>query len=164
MPAFDDLLAANRQYAERFDRPGAEGVAAAGVAVVMCMDTRIEPLAMLGLEVGDAKVLRNPGGRVDDSALTGLILAVHLLGVDRILVVQHTRCAMASGSEAELRQQVSDASGSDASWLPIAVLDRPDQVLNDDVARLRAHPLIPGSVTVGGFRYDVDTGLLNPIC
>ena len=101
MPAdFDDLLAANAEYASRFDGGNFDGVAHAGVAIVTCMDSRIDPLNMLGLDHGDAKIFRNPGGRVTPQALEALVLGVHLLNVRRILVVPHTRCAMASVSEA----------------------------------------------------------------
>lgn len=158
---FHDLFEANRRYASTFPMAGFEGVARAGVALVTCMDARIDPLAMVGLAPGDAKVLRNPGGRVTESALAGLVLAVHLLSVDRILVVQHTRCAMSSGSEPALRERLSAASGIDASWMTLGAIEVPAAALRDDVGRVRAHPLVPGSVAVGGFCYDVDTGLLD---
>ncbi|MFE6649938.1 carbonic anhydrase, partial [Nocardioides sp. NPDC057772] len=103
MADFDDLLAANREYAEKFDNGGFDGVAHAGVAIVTCMDSRIEPLALLGLGLGDAKIFRNPGGRVTPQAMEALVLGVHLLNVKRILVVPHTRCAVASNTEADLR-------------------------------------------------------------
>ena len=161
--AFADLLAANARYAESFDLAGFDGVAHAGVAVVTCMDSRIDPLGMLGLRPGDAKMLRNPGGRVTDHALLALVLGVNLLGVERVLVVPHTRCAMASASEAELREQVGKASGQDASWETFGAIEDQEAALRDDVARVRAHPLIPGSVAVGGFLYDVDTGRLTQL-
>ena len=156
---FDDLLAANTEFAAGFDLSGLDGVARAGVAVVTCMDSRIDPIGMVGLRPGDAKVLRNPGGRADSQTMIALILSVHLLGVDRILVVPHTRCAMAV-DEAALQSRVREASG---------VLDLPtfgaveDQIaaLRTDVSRVREHPLIPDSVAVGGFLYDVDTGRLS---
>jgi carbonic anhydrase len=100
---FDDLIKANREFAADFDLGGFDGVAHAGVAIVTCMDSRIDPLRMLGLKHGDAKIFRNPGGRVTIAALEALVLGVHLLGVNRVLVIPHTRCAMASSSEAELR-------------------------------------------------------------
>jgi carbonic anhydrase len=158
---FADLLAANAAYAEHFDQGGFDGVAHAGVAIVTCMDSRIVPLAMLGLRYGDAKIFRNPGGRVTPQALEALVLGVHLLGVERILVVPHTRCAMASSTEEELHERVSAAAGVDASWHPFHVV--PDQLaaLTEDVHRVRSHPLIPGRVKVGGFLYDVDTGRLT---
>ena len=120
---FDDLLAANRTFAESFALTGFDGVAHAGVAVVTCMDSRIDPLRMLGLQPGDAKIFRNPGGRVTQAALEALVLGVHLLGVDRILVVPHTRCAMATNTVAELRAKVSESSGQDASWQSFGVIE-----------------------------------------
>ena len=161
MSDFDDLLAANRTYAETFDAEGFDGVAHAGVAIVTCMDSRIDPLRLLGLKHGDAKIFRNPGGRVTPQALEALVLGVHLLGVNRVLVVPHTRCAMASATEAELRERVGASAGADASWQSFGVVD--DQVgrLGEDVAKVRTHPLIPDTVKVGGFVYDVDSGLLD---
>lgn len=159
--AFDDLLAANAAFAEVFDGAGFDGIAHAGVAVITCMDSRIDPLRMLGLHHGDAKIFRNPGGRVTNAALEALVLGVHLLGVKRILVVPHTRCAMATNTEADLRERVSRASGQDASWTSWQVITDQESALRHDVGRVRAHPLIPDQVTVGGFLYDVDTGRLN---
>ena len=103
---FDDLLAANRGYAENFTMQEFDGVAHAGVAMVTCMDSRIDPLRLLGLKPGDAKIFRNPGGRVTEAALEAIVLGVHLLGVNRILVVPHTRCAIATSTLDELRDRV----------------------------------------------------------
>jgi carbonic anhydrase len=160
---FDDLLAANRTFAETFSLSGFDGVAHAGVAVVTCMDSRIDPLGMLGLRPGDAKIFRNPGGRVTPQALEALILAVHLLNVSRILVVPHTRCAMASSTEAQLQERVGRSAGQDASWQSFGVVEDQEAALREDLAKVHAHPLIPDTVKVGGFVYDVDTGLLSPL-
>jgi carbonic anhydrase len=160
--AFEDLLAANRRFAETFALSGFDGVAHRGVALVTCMDSRIDPLGMLGLQPGDAKIFRNPGGRVTAAALEALVLGVHLLNVNRILVVPHTRCAMASSTLAELRERVSASAGQDASWQSFGVVEDQAAALADDVRSVRTHPLIPDSVAVGGFLYDVDTGLLQP--
>ncbi len=159
--AFDDLLKANRTYAEHHALGGFDGIAHAGVALVTCMDSRIDPLGMLGLRPGDAKIFRNPGGRVTEQALEALVLGVHLLNVQRILVVPHTRCAMSSASLEELRERVGKSAGQDASWQTFSVVTDQDAALADDVHKVRAHPLIPDSVEVGGFLYDVDTGLLD---
>jgi carbonic anhydrase len=158
---FADLLEANATYAEHFAEGGFDGIAHAGVAIVTCMDSRIVPLAMVGLRHGDAKIFRNPGGRVTPQALEALVLSVHLLGVDRILVIPHTRCAMASATERELHERVSASAGVDATWQPFHVV--PDQLaaLAEDVQRVRAHPLIADRAAVGGFLYDVDTGRLT---
>jgi carbonic anhydrase len=160
---FDDLLAANRAFAEKFGLSGFDGIAHAGVAVVTCMDSRIDPLGMLGLKPGDAKIFRNPGGRVTQQALEALVLGVHLLNVKRILVIPHTRCAMAKFSEAELRDKISASSGQDASWQSFGVVVDQAAALREDVQKVRSHPLVPASVTVGGFVYDVDTGLLEQV-
>ena len=87
-----------------------------GSPIVTCMDSRIDPLRMLGLTPGDAKIFRNPGGRVTPQALEALVLGVHLLQVERILVIPHTRCAMASATLDELRERVGESAGQDASW------------------------------------------------
>ncbi|ROR91372.1 carbonic anhydrase [Nocardioides aurantiacus] len=160
---FDDLLAANRRFAETFDLGGFDGVAHAGIAIVTCMDSRIDPLGMLGLTPGDAKIFRNPGGRVTPQALEALVLGVHLLRVERILVVPHTRCAMASASQEELRERVSTSAGQDASWQTFGVVEDQRAALADDVHKVVAHPLIPEGTRVGGFLYDVDSGLLEQL-
>jgi len=158
---FDDLLAANRGFAETFDLGGFDGIAHAGVAIVTCMDSRLDPLNMVGLKPGDAKIFRNPGGRVTSPALEALVLGVHLLGVQRILIIPHTRCAMNLHTEVELREKVGESAGVDATWQAFGVIDDPIAALEEDVQRVRSHPLIPDSVLVGGFMYDVDTGLLD---
>jgi len=158
---FEDLLAANRAYAQDFDHGGFDGIARAGVAIVTCMDSRIDPLAMLGLEHGDAKIFRNPGGRITPQAMEALVLGVHLLNVDRVLVIPHTRCAVASNTEADLRARIGRSAGQDATWLPLHVVDDQLRALAEDVHKVRSHPLVPDSVLVGGFLYDVDTGLLT---
>jgi carbonic anhydrase len=158
---FEDLIAANREFAADFELGGFDGVAHAGVAIVTCMDSRIDPLRMVGLKAGDAKIFRNPGGRVTEAALEALVLGTHLLGVDRILVIPHTRCAMASSTEQELRDRVGASAGQDASWARFHVVEDQLASLAEDVATVRAHPLVPARVLVGGFIYDVDTGLLE---
>ncbi|MCW2798708.1 MAG: carbonic anhydrase [Aeromicrobium sp.] len=163
MPDFDDLLAANRDYAADFGLSGFDGIAHAGVAMVTCMDSRIDPLRMIGLVPGDAKILRNPGGRVTDQALVALVLGVTLLQVERILVVEHTRCAMATSTEDELKAKVGESAGTDASWMTLGAITDQQATVRADVHRVRSHPLIPESVLVGGFVYDVDTGLLTPV-
>ncbi|WP_217702787.1 beta-class carbonic anhydrase [Nocardioides guangzhouensis] len=158
---FDDLIAANRAFADEFDLGGFDGVAHAGVAIVTCMDSRIDPLRMLGLRHGDAKIFRNPGGRVDNAALEALVLGAHLLGVRRILVIPHTRCAMTANSEQELHDKIGASSGQDATWQQFHVVEDQLADLAEDVRKIRSHPLVPDTVKVAGFVYDVDTGLLD---
>ena len=158
---FDDLLAANAAYAENFDEGDFDGIAHAGVAIVTCMDSRIDPLRMLGLQHGDAKIFRNPGGRVTSQALEALVLGVHLLNVNRVLVIPHTRCAMTASTQAELRERVGRSAGQDVTWQQFNVVDDQLAALDEDVAKVRTHPLIPDTVKVGGFLYDVDTGRID---
>lgn len=160
---FEDLLAHNRAYGEDFRMAGFDGIARAGVAIVTCMDSRIEPLAMVGLTHGDAKIFRNPGGRVTDAALEALVLGVHLLNVNRIMVVPHTRCAMTQMSENQLRAKITEVSGQDAAWQHFHVVSDQRAALAEDVHRVTSHPLIGERARVGGFLYDVDTGLLEPV-
>ena len=163
VPGFEDLLAANADYAKNFSYGGFDGIAHAGVGVVTCMDSRIPPLELLGLKPGDAKVLRSAGGRVTELTMTGLVLGVHLLGVRRIMVIPHTRCAMASMTEDQMREKVEKASGLPAAYLTLNVIPDQLEALRHDVAAVREHPLIGEDVLVGGFMYDVDTGHLTQI-
>ncbi|MET0468599.1 MAG: carbonic anhydrase [Aeromicrobium sp.] len=163
MSDFDDLLEANRSYADEFNLSGFDGIAHAGVAMVTCMDSRIDPLRMIGLKPGDAKILRNPGGRVTDQVLVALVLGATLLRVDRVLVVQHTRCAMASSTEDELKRRVGESTGTDASWMTLGAIVDQRRTLEADVMRVKTHPLINDELTVGGFLYDVDSGLLERV-
>ncbi len=163
MGDFEDLLAANKKFADNFGLSGFDGVAHAGVAMVTCMDSRIDPLSMIGLEPGDAKILRNPGGRVTDQALVALVMGVTLLNVRRILVVEHTRCAMASSTEDELKAKITRSAGTDASWMTLGAIVDQVATLRTDVQRVRSHPLIGDDIHVGGFLYDVDTGLLDRV-
>lgn len=157
---FEDVLAANAEYQQSFSLGSIEASARRGLAVLTCIDSRIEPLSMLGLVPGDAKILRNAGARVTDDVLRSLVLAVNFLGVHRICVVQHTDCAMANHTDAELREQLA-AKGLDAEGCEFATIDDLDRVLEHDAERIRTHPLLP-NVVVGGFRYDVHTGRLEP--
>jgi carbonic anhydrase len=163
LDGFADLLTRNVGYQTQFSHGGFDGIAHAGVAMVTCMDSRIEPLEMIGLRVGDAKIIRTPGGRLTPDALIGCILGVHLLGVKRILVVPHTRCAMASGEDAEIVRMVAAATGDDLSDLTIGASTDQLARLKEDVAALRENPHIGSRAEVGGFLYDVDTGSLTQL-
>ena len=154
---FGDLLAANEAYADGFGLGGLEPRAAKGLAVLTCMDSRIEPLQMLGLRPGDAKILRNAGARVTDDVLRTLVLARYLLGVDRAMVVAHTNCRMAAGSEDDVHEAVAAAGGPDTRSLGFLVTDDQEATLREDVQRIRSWPYLRG-LDVGGFVYDVATG------
>jgi carbonic anhydrase len=154
---FDDLIAANRRYVTEFHDPGVAGKAARRLAVLTCIDSRIDPLRMLGLVPGDAKIIRNAGARVTDDSLRSLILAVNLLDVERICVVQHTDCAMAGATDAELRARI----GADDNLELLAMTDQVT-ALRDDVARIRDSKYIPPTTQIAGFMFDVRTGELVP--
>jgi carbonic anhydrase len=161
--AFDDVLAGNEAYAGTFRLRGIAAAAARGLAVLTCMDSRIEPLAMLGLEPGDAKILRNAGARVTDDVLRTLVLAAQLLGVDRTMVIAHTDCRMATASEQDVHREVRAKGGPDTRSLAFLTTADPIAALNDDVQRIRSSPYL-GGLGVGGFMYDVESGRLTRVC
>jgi carbonic anhydrase len=162
-PTFADVLAANAAYAHEFRLAGLEPRAAKGLAVLTCIDSRIEPLRMLGLEPGDAKILRNAGARVTDDVLRTLVLASYLLGVDRTMVVAHTKCRMASGDENDIHAALDEAGGPDTRSLAFLVTDDQEATLRADVQRVRSWPYL-SRLRVGGFLYDVDSGGLTQLC
>jgi carbonic anhydrase len=160
---FDDLLAANREYARSFRLAGLDPRAAKRFALVTCIDSRIEPLAALGLAPGDSKILRNAGGRVTDDMLRSLAIAVALLGVRRIAVMHHTSCAMGGRTDRELRTAVlgTAPTAGDEVWLGAM----PDEAaaLLADVEAVRNSDMIPAGVVVAGWVYDVETGAIEPV-
>jgi carbonic anhydrase len=160
---FDDLLKANARYAESFSLAGIPAPAARGLAVLTCIDSRIEPLAMLGLHPGDAKILRNAGARVTTDVLRTLTAAVHFLNVSRVALVGHTDCAMSRLSDEQFRAVVLSKTGSSAveQFDPMTVADQGD-VFAHDAALILNHPLIGDRVEVAAFIYDVSTGILHP--
>ncbi len=160
--AFADVLAANTAYAANFQHAELEARAAKGLAVLTCMDSRIDPLAMLGLAPGDAKILRNAGARVTDDVLRTLVLASYLLDVDRVMVVAHTNCRM-SGPEEAVHAAIREAGGPDTRSITFLTTDDQEEALRDDVQRVRSWPYL-GNVTVGGFLYDLDIGRLRQVC
>ncbi len=160
---FADVLAANATYAAGFAMAGLPGEAARGLAVVTCMDSRIEPLAMLGLRAGDAKILRNAGARVTDDVVRTLVLARYLLNVERVMVVAHTRCRMASGDAASIHEAIRAAGGPDTSSIAFLTTDDQEASVRSDVGLMRSSPYLP-DVVAGGFIYDVDTGRLRQVC
>ncbi len=161
--AFDDLLAANEGFAARFTSGGLAGRAARGLAVVTCMDSRIEPLQMLGLSKGDAKILRNAGGRATDDVLRTLVLATHLLGVDRVMVVEHTDCRMAKVTDEQAHQAILESSGVDTRSLDFYTIPDQRTTLERDVQRIRSFPYLPADLSVVGCVYDVATGKVEVV-
>jgi carbonic anhydrase len=149
------LLAANQGYAAT--RAGAAGARPSRhLAVVTCMDARIDVFAALGLHLGEAHVIRNAGGRVTDDVLRSLALSCHVLGVDTVVVMQHTRCGLAGVTDEELRAR----TGADLGFFPI---DDHAAALREDVDLLAATPFLGPLTVVAGFVYDVKTGEIDDV-
>jgi len=160
---FADVLAANEHYTRQFGLAGLEAQAARGLAVLTCFDSRIAPLEMLGLGPGDAKILRNAGARVTDDVLRTLVLASQLLGVDRAMVIAHTKCRMAAGSEDDVHAAIAAAGGPDTRSLAFLVASDWEATVRADVQRVRSSPYLV-RLRVGGFLYDVDSGRITQLC
>ena len=161
---FADVLRANTAYARTFSPAAAlDGRAARGLAVLTCIDSRIDPLAMLGLKRGDAKIVRNAGARVTDDVLTTLVVARYLLDVERLMVIAHTDCRMVAASDDELRRAIREAGGPETSELSFSTSADQAASLRADVERVRSFPRLE-TLQVGGFIHDLTTGLLTRIC
>jgi carbonic anhydrase len=156
VPDIDQLLAANRDYAAGWTPHVTNARPARHLAVVTCMDARIDVFAALGLSLGDAHVIRNAGGRVTDDVVRSLALSCHVLGVDTVVVMQHTKCGLTGVTDEELRR----ITGADVGFLPIA-----DHVaaLKEDVDALAAKPFLEPIKTIAGLVYDVETGALDDV-
>jgi carbonic anhydrase len=160
---FADVVAGNDRYVEGFADQALTGRAARGLAVVTCMDSRIDPLALLGMAPGDVKILRNAGARVTDDVLRTLMLASYLLGVERVLVMPHTDCRMATSSEEEIHSLILRDFGVDTRSVKIRTVADQRAALVQDVLSIRTYALLPKNLIVGGAIYDVRTGHLDPI-
>ena len=160
---FADVLASNQGYAAGFRLADLEARAARGLGVLTCMDSRIDPLGMLGLSPGDAKILRNAGARVTDDVLRTLVLASYLLGVDRVMVVAHTDCRMADCSEEDVHRSVQAAGGPDTRSITFLTTLDQEASLRADVQRIRSSPYLD-RVDVGGFIFDIDSGRVRQVC
>jgi carbonic anhydrase len=160
---FADVLNANAVYAHDFSPTDLDGRAARGLAVLTCIDSRIDPLAMLGLEPGDAKILRNAGARVTDDVLATLVVARYLLDVTRLMVIAHTDCRMVASSEDELHRAIRKSGGPDTSDLSFSTSSDQTRSVRADVERVRSFEHLE-TLQVGGFVYVVTTGLLTRIC
>ena len=160
---FDDLLAANSEYQKTFKYSELTGRAQKGLAIVTCMDSRINPLSVVGMRSGDAKILRNAGARVTEDVLRTLVLATYLLGVDRILIMPHTDCRMASAEEAEIHATIKEQYGVDTRSLEFRTVADQIRALVIDVQRVRSYPLIRQGVSVAGAVYNVSDGSITPV-
>ena len=161
--AFKDALDANDEYVKSFKYSELTGVASRGIAIVTCMDSRINPLSVIGMKSGDAKILRNAGARVTEDVLRTLVLATYLLGVKKILVMPHTNCRMASAEEADIHEYIEKEFGVDTRSLEFRTVKDQEAALAIDVNRIRSFPFLNKDVVVGGAIYDVATGKITPV-
>ena len=160
---FKDLFEANKEFVKEFKSHDLTGQAKKGLAIVTCMDSRIDPLRIVGMKAGDAKILRNAGARVTEDVLRTLILATHLLNVSRVLVMPHTDCKMASGSEEQIHAAIFEKSGIDTRSIEIRTVTDQIAALKSDLVRIEQFPLLPKGISVVGAIYDVKSGSLTEI-
>ena len=163
MSGFEDLFAANAEFVKAFKSQELTGEARKGLAIITCMDSRIDPLRIVGMQPGDAKILRNAGARVTEDVLRTLVLATYLLNVNRVLVMPHTDCRMASGTEDEIHAAIKERSGIDTRGIEIRTVKDQVAALNADLVRIKSFPLLPKELAVSGGIYDVKSGRLNPL-
>jgi carbonic anhydrase len=161
---FDAIFAANSEYVKGYKSIGLTGRAARGLAIITCMDSRIDPLRIVGMSAGDVKILRNAGARITDDVLRTLILATYLLNVKRVLVMPHTDCRMASGSEEQIHKAIFEASGVDTKSIQIKTVTDQISALKDDVASIKRYSMLPKDLEVVGAIFDVRSGSLKEVC
>lgn len=162
MSVTDELLRNAEQYAERFDRGDLPLPPAKRIAVLACMDARLNPYGLLGLSEGDAHVIRNAGGVVTDDEIRSLAISQRLLGTEEIILIHHTDCGMLTFSDDEFRRQVQTETGIKPEWAAEAFDDLEEDV-RQSIARIKSSPFIPRKDGVRGFVYDVKTGRLDEV-
>lgn len=158
---FADLIDANSKYVESFKYSELSGSAAKGLAIITCMDSRINPLSVVGMRSGDAKILRNAGARVTEDVLRTLVLATYLLNVDRILVMPHTDCRMAQSDESTLHDEIQKQHNVDTRSIEFRVTKDQENALQADIESIRNYTLLRTGVSVIGAIYDVKNGKIN---
>src|SRR4051794_27734226 len=163
MSSVDEMLESNKRFAAEFTGGDMPMPPARKVAVLTCMDARIDPAKMLGLDIGDAHVIRNAGGRASDDAIRSLIISSTLLGTREFVVIQHTDCGMLTFSNDDLRARLADERGTDASDIDFLPFGNLEQTVRDDVERIRQTPHLDPSIEVSGYIYDVASGSLSEI-
>ena len=162
MPVIDDLLANNASYAASFDKGDAPLPPGLGLAVVACMDARLDTHALLGIGVGDAHVIRNAGGVVTDDAIRSLTISQRLLGTTSIMLIHHTDCGMLTFRDDDVKDSIAADTGIRPAFAMEAFPDL-DGDIRQSIARIKASPFIPNKDDVRGFVYDCATGSLNEV-
>jgi carbonic anhydrase len=162
MSVTDELLKNAKRYAAEFDKGGLPMPPAKRVAVVACMDARLNPNGLLGLTEGDAHVIRNAGGVITDDEIRSLAISQRLLGTEEIILIHHTDCGMLTFGDDDFRRQLQKETGIKPEWAAEAFEDLEEDV-RQSIARIKASPFIPRKNAVRGFVYDVGTGELSEV-
>jgi carbonic anhydrase len=162
MSATERLLAGNEKYAASFDGEGLPSPPALKIAVVTCMDARVDPAKALGLRDGDAHVIRNAGGVVTDDEIRSLAISQNLLGTEEIMLIHHTDCGMLKFTDEEFKQQLEEDFGQRPEWDSEAFADL-DANVRASIEKVRSSPFIPHTDRVRGFVYEVETGRLREV-
>ena len=162
MSTTDDLLRNAEEYAASFDKGELPLPPAKGVAVVACMDARLIPTKVLGLEEGDAHVIRNAGGVVTDDEIRSLAISQRLLGTEEIVLIHHTDCGMLTFTDEQFAQKLEDETGQAPEWSANAFPDL-DGDVRDSIDRIKSSPFIPNKDSIRGFVYEVETGKLREV-
>ena len=162
MTVIDDLLENASAYAETFDKGELPLPPARRIAIVACMDARLNPHALLGLEEGDAHVIRNAGGVITDDEIRSLAISQRLLGTEEIMLIHHTDCGMLTFKDDDLRRQIQDETGVKPEWAAEAFDDLEEDV-RQSIARIDASPFIPQKDKIRGFVYEVETGRVREV-
>jgi carbonic anhydrase len=163
MGVFQRFIERNKEFVKKFRNGDKAMPPAQHVAVLTCMDARIHPEDALGLEIGDAHMIRNAGGRASDDAIRSLVISSTLLGTDEFAVMHHTDCGMLTFTNDDLRKKLADERGVDASNVDFLPFPDLEQSVRDDVATINASPLLPDGIEVTGWVYDVKTGKISPV-
>jgi carbonic anhydrase len=162
MSITDELVANNEQYAASFEKGDLPLPPAKGLAVVACMDARLDLHRILGLEEGDAHVIRNAGGVVTDDEIRSLAISQRLLGTEEIVLIHHTDCGMLTFTDDGFRGQIQEETGIKPEWAAEAFSDL-DTDVRQSMARINASPFIPNKDSIRGFVYEVETGKLREV-
>jgi carbonic anhydrase len=162
MSVTDDLLRNNEAYADGFDMADLPLPPAKKLAVVACMDARLNPYAILGLKEGDAHVIRNAGGVVTDDEIRSLAISQRLLGTEEVILMHHTDCGMLTFTDDEFKASIQKDTGIKPQWAAEAFPDLEEDV-RQSIARVKASPFVPRKDSVRGFIYEVETGRLREV-
>jgi carbonic anhydrase len=158
----DNLLDNNAAYVSTFDKGDLPAQPARKLAVLACMDARLDPAKVLGLQEGDAHVIRNAGGVVSDDALRSLAISQNLLGTEEIVLIHHTDCGMLTFTDDEFAEKLENETGARPEWKAHAFDDLETNV-RDSIDKIRSSPFVPHTDNVKGYVYEVETGRLRPV-